>query len=467
MDATNSQTRQALRRWLEWWLVVVVPPMQSRDMVDQRGEVYELCCFLLASWRKQATEKRELRRCSFISNSNGVSCKKTFCEQERSSCLISHLLLRFPNHHDSTMTAPRSPSSSKVVLDYVYSHFIKGAAVQKGSQPGFAHALQLSYQTLDRQRLSVDLPDRCSHSSSSSSQNRDNFLIYLYQTSVDHVPKLTMGLLTAVMDELTTVALFRTGLPSPPGVSLHMSTERALGADTTNPHHMPQLTLENLSEVNVINQVTKLGKTVAHTRTEFRCPRTHQLLASSTHIKYLPMGSAFLDWAFSSPSALTVYHQLFVKLVEVPIHEPLPLFTHVLQQHIEYTEYHPRDTTLDTATEKISMATFTVTQLHTNPFGALHGGCHAMIMEDVATRHVQQRDNRTLASVQLQSLQIEYLSAAPLGATLDVVCRTVSQNAMSCQVRVQLWSKRHKGRVVPQGRLVSEGRFWFTASSRL
>jgi hypothetical protein len=134
-------------------------------------------------------------------------------------------------------------SEKDQILDFVYHSFVKGGCVQKGSRPGFSHAIKLSYQLMDRSRLSTTAKDN---------------LIYRYKLSED-VPKITIGFLMAAMDELTTDASFRVARPCQPGVSVQMQTELAEGVDLRQ-------VVDN--EIDMINVVTKQGRTLSNTRTE-------------------------------------------------------------------------------------------------------------------------------------------------------------------------------------------------------
>lgn len=128
------------------------------------------------------------------------------------------------------MASSTTSDSSRPLIDYICENFIKGGAVQPGSNPGFCHALKLSYNTIDKSQLSVG----------------PKSLGYRYKLSSD-VPKFTIGLFTALMDELTTMACFRVGLPSPPGISLQMQTELV---DRI-------IDLSTLSEIQVISVLSK------------------------------------------------------------------------------------------------------------------------------------------------------------------------------------------------------------------
>ncbi len=297
---------------------------------------------------------------------------------------------------------------SSELVTYICENFIKGGAVQRGSNPGFSHAIKLSYNTIDKQRLSMG----------------PKSLSYRYTLSQD-VPKFTIGLLTALMDELSTDACFRVGLPCTPGVSLQMQTELD--------DHMD---LSSFTEINVVNIVTKLGKTVSHTRTEFRCVDSNQIIACSSHIKYMPTGNRLIDILMKNRFLYDLYQRFYLRTTQPPFYDEKPLYKDVIQSHLVF--------------HGLGRATFHVTREHTNPFGSLHGGCHAMIMEAVAEPYA--RSLLKSDAVVLQAMHMEFLAAAK--GSIDVMCEIISCGS-TIQIRVLL---------VGNERTTSEGKLRFSAS---
>ena len=289
------------------------------------------------------------------------------------------------------------------LIDYIYENFIKGGAIQKGSNPGFCHALKLSYNTIDKSKLSVG----------------PNSLNYHYKLSSD-VPKFTIGLLTALMDELTSCACFRVGSPCPPGVSLQMQTEL-----------VDYIELSTFSEIKVMNVVTKLGKTVSHTRTEFRSVDTDQLVAYSSHVKYMPTGNRILDVLMTNRTLDDLFERFYLRRTKVPFFDQKPLFNDVIQSHLEC--------------HGLGQATFHCTREHTNPFGALHGGCHAILMETVAEPLAKAQ--LSMDHVHLQAIHIQFLS--PAQGSINVVCEIISCTS-TLQLRVLL---KRGTRILSEGKL--------------
>ena len=258
--------------------------------------------------------------------------------------------------------APHPPALPAAVESVLA--FIKGGGLQPASKPGFAHSLKLSYNTIAKDKISVT--------------NKNKTLTYRYKLS-EHVPKPTIGLYTALMDELTTNACFSSGSPSPPGVSLQMQTE--LLTNAFHHHHQQEPSSSHPqdqvgSEIDIVNTVTKLGKTVSHTRTDFYCATTQTPLAFSSHVKYMPTGSRLLDLLFTNKFIYGLYaNYVLPRRGEPKLYEEKPLVKDVIGSSLEH--------------HGLGRSSFHVTREHTNPFGALHGGCHAMVMEQVGEAYAK------------------------------------------------------------------------------
>lgn len=79
------------------------------------------------------------------------------------------------------------------------------------------------------------------------------------------------------------------------------------------------------------------------------------------------------------------------------------------------------------------LATFLVSTEHTNPFGALHGGCHAMIMEHVGITYATKRLTVERESIFLEAIQVEYLSAGKQGP-VDIYCELLEEHPHTSKV---------------------------------
>ncbi|CAB9497331.1 ankyrin containing protein (ISS) [Seminavis robusta] len=317
-----------------------------------------------------------------------------------------------------------SSRSSTKALESVLN-FIKGGNLQPGSKPGFAHGLNLSYNQIAKERLSL-------------SDNR-KVLTYRYSLNDHQVPKATAGLFSALMDECSTNAIFASGMPSPPGVSLQMQTELL----------QP---LDNVQEFDIINIVTKLGRTISHTRTDFVCTKTQQTLAFSSHVKYMPIGNIVMDWVFTKPWLFKCFETWFIQRKGNPqVYDDKHLYNDVIAGHMEPVN--------------VGRAHFHITREHTNPFGAMHGGCHAMVMEHVGTAFAQAELSATTSAVTLEAMQIDYLAAAK--GSVDVVCESIGTilDSSSRPTIIHVRVKIQKGdRILSEGKL-SLLKFWHADSS--
>lgn len=300
------------------------------------------------------------------------------------------------------MVSSKSPVN---VIDYLLRYFKGASELLPGSRPGFSHALKLSRTTIDPNRISV----------TSAAQPKN--WTYRYQLS-PHVPRYSLGLLTALMDELSTDAVFRAGLPAAPGLSLQMQTE------VVDQHRAREYFEDpTKSQLDIINTVAKLGKTISHTRTEFRCPSSNELIAFSSHVKYMPSGSFYLDYLFRHRRMYDLYVNTALGMTTLRTYEEKALFQQVLIPQLQYHDGDGKDIT-------DPQATFIVTTEHTNPFGALHGGCHAMIMEQVGVAYATKQLGVDREKIFLEAIQVEYLSAGKQGP-VDIYCELLGDDDTS------------------------------------
>ena len=294
--------------------------------------------------------------------------------------------------------------------------YLKACSHQPGSKPGFQHALKLSYNTIEKDRLSFGEGQKS--------------LVYRYHFS-DHVPKASVGVFTALMDELSTMACFRSSLPGPPGASVQMQTELLT-------HDIQQLK----DGIDIVNTVTKLGRKISHTRTEFVCPSTQRQIAFSSHVKYMPSGSVLLDWFFSSNVLFRIYNKFYLgRLPNPPHYEETSLIKDVLQSHISFGG--------------IGRATFHVTSEHTNPFGVMHGGMQAMVMEHVGESFA--RAELKSDDILLEAIHMEFFRAVKVGGSIDVTCENIglAEHGSQLHIRVILLNR---------GKVSSEGKLRFAKS---
>ena len=271
------------------------------------------------------------------------------------------------------------------VLDSIMV-FLKGASLQPASRPGFQHALQLSYNTISKERFSFGEGGKT--------------LTYRYQFN-ESVPKATVGVLTALMDELSTTTCFRSSIPSPPGASVQMQTELLA-------HDIDEILNDG---VDIVNTVTKLGRKVSHTRTEFYCSSTKRQVAFSSHVKYMPSGSFFVDTYFNNKYIFQLFNYLYLEWFSnpPPHYDTKPLFKDILKANIEFNG--------------IGRAIFHVTPEHTNPLGNMHGGMHAIVMEHVGKSFA--RNEFQSEKVILEAIQMEFMRAVKVSGCVDVTCENI------------------------------------------
>jgi hypothetical protein len=221
--------------------------------------------------------------------------------------------------------------SSCTVIPLVLQ-FIKAGSKQPASNPGFSHALKLSYNLISKERLKWT----------------GGTLTYRYRLSED-MGKFSASLLLAIMDELTTNACFGAGMPSSPGVSLQMSLGLCHGRQCSR--------LSSLRELDVVSTVTKLGRTISFTQTNFIDPEHEEVLAFGSHIKYMPIGNLIMNIVFNQKWAWDIYSR-FCLGSPPRFYEEKCLYKDVLGKNIIHMG--------------IGTAAFHMTSEHTNPFGGLH-----------------------------------------------------------------------------------------------
>ena len=320
-------------------------------------------------------------------------------------------------------------------------------------------------------------------------------LVYRYTLSPD-VPKYSTGLFTALMDELSTDACFRVGQPSAPGLTLQFQTELVNPTAVMNFFRNHAHNHDRHQEVDIINSVSKLGKTIAHTRTEFRCSETATLLAYASQVKYMPTGMFWLDTLLRHPTLHDWFIDAVFRVRTIHQYEQKPLVEVISQSLRSYPTHAmsgegmpvtlPNDKEANQGTKyppptPLLCATFTATTEHTNPFGALHGGCHAMVMEqvalDFARTHLSSPSSSVTATTSddnpvmmiVEAMQLEFFSPGIQGP-IDVYCEMIGNDESSStsttsgsehprrilHVRVQLRTRKNN-------RLSSEGKLRLSA----
>ena len=248
---------------------------------------------------------------------------------------------------------------------------------QPASTPGFAHALKLSFHLISRKDLTWN--------------DADATLTYRYKFGGEHVGSrrhthTTVGLLLAIMDEISTSACFGAGTPSGPGVSLHMQLELCQQQQQQlqqqlllqhqqgmlNRHPMLVLSRQHLllpQEIDIVSKVVKLGRTISFIRTDFINPNTRQLLAIGTHSKYMPPEHLFQFPSSSSSSTINMESS------SQPPSEPAQPPSEPVMVHDHYYEEKDLFHSVigpNLVRRGIGLATFQINREHVNGFGSLH-----------------------------------------------------------------------------------------------
>lgn len=168
---------------------------------------------------------------------------------------------------------PKTPKAMKeIVLNFVKQGYLLSRMNRKSkagdSVHNFQSALGLCYETYDPDRLTVS----------------KNFLSYRYKLAPSD--KLTPGLGAALMDEITAGLMGAAGKPA--GASLFFQIQWF-------PENIKKVSSSDEEDyVDLMNTLTKSGRTISHTRTDIRSA-DNKLIGYSTHVKYMPLGNIFLD----------------------------------------------------------------------------------------------------------------------------------------------------------------------------
>eukprot|EP00980_Cylindrotheca_fusiformis_P031761 scaffold26902_cov98-Cylindrotheca_fusiformis.AAC.2 len=335
----------------------------------------------------------------------------------------------------STMLKP--PTSSAGLKDAALNFLRQGSLMTRRNnkaKPGvvshnFGHALGLCHETIDMDRLTV-------------SKNH-----YTYRHLLSKDRPMTPGMAVALMDEMTAHLMGCAG--SPAGASLFFQVEWL-------PKKKKIVKAEKEEEddyIDIVNTLTKKGRTIAHTRTDF-VSSDQQVIGYSTHVKYMPSGSFFFDGflRYYPPWLSPFLNKLAMsKLAEAPSTPTVTVGAHE---------------TVENNLKIISdgKAEFTKQDEHCNPMGSLHGGCTAMLMEKVAEPYAK---NLLKSSIVCESIQIQFIAAARGRQTLEVDCEPIDVVEKShALVRVNL-RKPKKGKKKDSNHpasLLAQGLFRFTVA---
>lgn len=318
---------------------------------------------------------------------------------------------------------PKTPEAMKeVVLNFVKQGFLL-IRLNRKPKPGeymhnFQSALGLCHETYDPDRLKVS----------------KNFLSYRYNMAPSD--KLTPGLGTALMDEVTAGLMGAAGRPA--GASVFFQTQWF-------PDNIKKSPSDEEDYVDIINTLPKNGRTISHTRTDIRSS-DDKLIGYSTHVKYMPMGNIVVDTILSYfPFWMSPWMS---RIINKRLPPPSPT------AHENIGAHKAVDAGLKIVAD--GKGEFSMTDDHKNPFGTLHGGCSAMIIEKVGDSYVSSLFKDS--TISLESLQVQFLSAGRGQKTLNIECETIDITEKShALIRVNLMkpkSGKKKGpTILAQGTL--------------
>jgi hypothetical protein len=261
-----------------------------------------------------------------------------------------------------------APSSLNALLD-----FLKSASLHPSSRPGFARVLQVSHSFLSPTNLSIihrnnNNDDDDDNEPKNASSLKTPKPIVRYRGKHE---SLSLGLLFAIMDEMTTNATFLHGCPTPPGASIHIRLELASSCRQAqyHPSQQQQWSLlpnnNNTNEFVMDSSVIKSGKTLCFSDCKI-CDATdnNRMIAFGSQVKYLPTGSWAMDTLFTSPFIWNLFVHAYVRpRTDPPAYDPPPPH----QQEVGSVHDH-----LVPESQTIGRATFRTTPYLTNPFGVLH-----------------------------------------------------------------------------------------------
>jgi hypothetical protein len=270
--------------------------------------------------------------------------------------------------------------------------FLKTAALHPSCRPGFGRVLQVSHSFLSPANVSILVDNKNNEDddgdTTSKRKRRNGRTIVRYRSGQnknhESSPPPSMGLLLALLDEMTTNAIFLHGNPAQPGASIHMRLELAGGTGGSSRHNGIFLTQKKKNQKDettaqeefiMDSSVVKSGKTMSFTECKiYRAagkttkidnensddPDDHHddLIAYGSQVKYLPSGNFILDTLFTNPFLWNMFVHSYVRRTDPPVYAPEEIGT--VNDH------------LTPISQSVGRATFRMTPYLTNPLGVLH-----------------------------------------------------------------------------------------------
>eukprot|EP00543_Licmophora_paradoxa_P006852 CAMPEP_0202448448 /NCGR_PEP_ID=MMETSP1360-20130828/7261_1 /ASSEMBLY_ACC=CAM_ASM_000848 /TAXON_ID=515479 /ORGANISM="Licmophora paradoxa, Strain CCMP2313" /LENGTH=214 /DNA_ID=CAMNT_0049066023 /DNA_START=392 /DNA_END=1032 /DNA_ORIENTATION=+ len=195
----------------------------------------------------------------------------------------------------------------------------------------------------------------------------------------------------------------------------------------------------------------------------------------------MPTGSWLLDLVFNTKFGFGLYKMLCLPDTTVPEKYPEVSLERSMGGNLEFCDHQDSDNQNQNQNHK-GEATFHMNGEHVNPFGSMHGGCHAVLMEMCGEKFIRtllnnnNNNNNTSLIVVLEAIQIDFISAAR-GSEVKIVCEelqrrkvveeesttttatTTTESAVQIHLRVRL--KRPS-----DGKTISDGKLRFSAVVR-
>ena len=231
---------------------------------------------------------------------------------------------------------------------------------------------------------------------------------------------LSVGVITALFDEISTAACILQDQTHRPGVSVALDVE----------------VLANIPPGRTLLLKTwadKLGKSLAFLRLDLRDASTGQLVAVGKHCKYLPMaGVPFWDAAFA-PSLYPLLRRPLMGLTRCHVakgervewHGAASLYDYFPLENLRLSgERGGREggkegqTAATTTTTNMTTASLHLKPRHYNGLFKMHGGALAVVAEDVAVRDAAARLQSSSSSS--SSSSAEAAAAAPRARSLSL-----------------------------------------------
>jgi len=256
------------------------------------------------------------------------------------------------------------------------------------------------------------------------------------KTGRDLFSEVTLSALLSLFDEVTSWLIMSVDRRKRGGVSV------ALGCHLADTHvAMP----EAGDVVEILAKVDKIGRNLGFASFEARRVDTGQRICIGYHTKFLPMG-----WLFETAMGPYLYPITRAAVMHFSSEKAENGEGQSLSDLLKIGVINDNGTSDSTSSS--SKYTFNITDDHWNAVGTLHGGCQAMIYEEVGRRIMQAECSANSLSaadnnlLHLESIHIDYLTTESKGVTLDYGLFNIGINR--ALMRVEMKSSNNGSKVV-------------------